>query len=66
MNKLIWLLTILTCILFYFLGQRSVVIPKCEPMTEVKVWLVKEPDSCTLRTRRDCKTLDHDLPLNQK
>ncbi len=42
MNKIIWLLTILTCILFYFLGQRSVVIPKCEPMTEVRVWILKE------------------------
>ena len=42
MSKIIWLLIILTCILFYFLGQRSVVIPRCEPMTEVKVWILKE------------------------
>lgn len=40
MNRIIWLLTILTCILFYFLGQRSV--PRCEPMTEVKVRILKE------------------------
>jgi len=42
MNRFIWILTILTCILFYFLGKQSVAIPRCEPMKQVEIRILEE------------------------
>ena len=61
-TRLICWITI-ACITFITLKANE---PKEIKNTTIQITCPKEQPSCVLRTKRDCKPLDHDLPLTNK